>query len=99
MRAEAIERRIRELQRRIRECREQLAVLAEQIEALAEDAEEARMRWLVAETPLAERESAEAQRHLDLARRAAASLGTEIDRCVADRDRYLRDLPLATPRS
>jgi hypothetical protein len=46
----------------------------------------------VAETPLAEKESAEAHRHLELAQRAAASLRTEIDQCVADRDRYLSEL-------
>jgi len=92
MRRAALERRIRELQRRVRTAREELAVLDEQIEALAEDAEEARVRWLVAETPLAEKESAEAHRHLELARRAASTLRGEIDQCVTDRDRYLGEL-------
>ena len=80
---------------RVRTAREELAILVEQIESLAEDAEDARVRWLVAETPLAERESADAHRHLELARRAAAALRAEIDQCVADRDRYLHELPLA----
>jgi predicted nucleic acid-binding Zn-ribbon protein len=92
VRKAALERRIRELQRRVRTAREELAVLEEQVEALAEDAEEARVRWLVAETPLAEKESAEAHRHLELAERAATSLRAEIDQCVADRDRYLVEL-------
>lgn len=95
MRQAALERRIRELQVRVRTAREELAILVEQIESLAEDAEEARVRWLVAETPLAERESADAHRHLGLARRAADSLRTEIDQCVVDRDRFLHDLPVA----
>lgn len=99
MRAGSIERRILELQRRIREGRDQLAVLHEQIEAFADDAEEARVRWLAAETPLAERASAEAQRHLELARRQASTIQADIDRCVADRDRYLQELPLAAPRA
>jgi chromosome segregation ATPase len=94
----SIERRIRELQRRIRTAREELDVLAEQIDALAEDAEEARVRSLVAETPLSEKESAEAHRHLELAHRAARALHTEIDECVADRDRLLGELPIATSR-
>jgi hypothetical protein len=94
----AIERRIRELQRRIRTAREELVVLVEQIEALAEDAEEARVRWLVAETPLSERESAKAHRHLELAHRAAAALRVEIDQCAAERDRLLAELPIATAR-
>jgi len=92
MRQAALERKIRELQRRVRTAREELAVLVEQLEVLTEDAEEARVRWLVAETPLAEKESAEAHRHLELAQRAARSLRAEIDQCVADRDRYLSDL-------
>jgi len=92
MRQSALERRIRELQRRVRTAREELAVLDEQIEVLAEEAEDARVRWLVAETPLAEKESAGAHRHLELAQRAAASLRAEIDQCVADRDRYLGEL-------
>lgn len=99
MRQEAKERQIRELQDRIREGRAKLAVLVEQIDALADDAEEARVRWLVAETPISERESAEAHRHLELARRAAASLRAEIDQCVEDRDRFLHELPIATPRA
>jgi predicted nucleic acid-binding Zn-ribbon protein len=92
MRQAALERKIRELQRRVRTAREELAVLEEQIETLGEGADEARMRWLVAETPLSEKESAEAHRHLELAQRAAASLRTEIDQCVEDRDRYLGEL-------
>ncbi len=92
MRQAALERRIRELQRRVRTAREEILVLDEQLEVLAEDAEEARVRWLVAETPLAEKESAEAHRHLELARRAAAALRAELDHCVADRDRLLGEL-------
>ena len=94
MRQAALERRIRELQRRVRTAREELAVLTEQIEALAEDAEEARVRGLVAETPLAEKESADAHRHLERARRAATMLRKKIDQCVADRDRLLGELTI-----
>ncbi|HUD69967.1 MAG TPA: hypothetical protein VMQ40_06985 [Acidimicrobiales bacterium] len=92
MRQAALERRIRELQLRVRTARDELAILVEQIDTLAEDSDEARVRWLVAETPLSEKESSDAHRHLELARRAAATLRTEIDQCVADRDRYLNEL-------
>jgi predicted nucleic acid-binding Zn-ribbon protein len=94
VRQAALERRIRDLQVRVRTAREELAVLVEQIESLAEDAEDARVRWLVAETPLAEKESADAHRHLELAQRAATTLRAEIDQCITDRDRYLRELPV-----
>jgi predicted nucleic acid-binding Zn-ribbon protein len=94
MRQAALERRIRDLQRRVRVAREELAVLDEQIETLGEEAEEARMRWLVAETPLAEKESSQAGRHLDLAVRARDAVRAEIEQCVADRDRYLAEFSL-----
>ena len=96
MRQAAMERRIRELQHRIRAARGELAVLDEQIEVLAEEAEEAGVRSLVAESTLAERESADARRPLGLAQRAAATLRAEIDACVTNRDRLLRDLPVAS---
>jgi predicted nucleic acid-binding Zn-ribbon protein len=95
VRQAALERRIRGLQLRVRTAREELAILVEQIDSLAEDAEDARVRWLVAETPLAEKESADAHRHLELAKRAAATLQAEIDQCVADRDRFLNELPVS----
>ena len=96
MRQATAERRIRDLQRRIRHAREELAVLEEQIAALTDDAEEARVRWLVAETPLAEKESADAHRHLELAQRAATQLRAELAQCMAERDRLLHELPVTT---
>ena len=98
MRPASMERKIRELHERVRVAREHLGVLDEQVEALAEEAEDARVRGLVAETPLAGREAAEARRHLDLAERAAAGLREEIRQCEAERDQLLRDLPVATRR-
>ena len=98
MRQAALERRIRELQRRVRTAREELAVLTEQIEVLAEDAEGARVRGLVAETALAEKESADARRHHELAERAASKLRTDIDKCVAERDRFLAELTIPAPK-
>ena len=98
MRQAALERRIRELQRRVRHAREEVAILEEQIDVLAEEAEEARVRWLVAETPVSEKESADARRHLELAERAATSLRAEIAQCMADRDRLLHELPVASTK-
>ena len=47
-------------------------MIDEQLAALADEADDARMRALVAETPLADREHREAQRHADaMARRRA----------------------------
>ncbi|MDQ2725105.1 MAG: hypothetical protein M3Y36_06380 [Actinomycetota bacterium] len=58
-----IERRLMDVAQRLRRAREELAVMDEQLEVLNDAAEEARVRSLVSETPLAQREYVEAQRH------------------------------------
>ena len=60
-----IERRLFEIAKRLRIANEELAVVEEQFLALSEAADEARVRSLVSETPLAHREYIEAQRHAD----------------------------------
>ena len=60
-----IERRLRDASSRLKRAREELAVVDEQLAVLTEAAEEARVRALVSETPLANREYQEAQRHAD----------------------------------
>lgn len=57
-----IERRLMDVAQRLRRARGELAVIDEQLEVLS-DAAEARVRSLVSETPLAQREYVEAQRH------------------------------------
>ncbi len=60
-----VERRLQEVSDRLRRLRDELAVTDEQLAHLAEAADEARLRALVSETPLAGREHQEAQRHAD----------------------------------
>ncbi len=60
-----IERRLRETSQRLKRARDELAVIEEQLAALADAAEDARLRALVSETPLANREYQDAQRHAD----------------------------------
>ena len=48
-----VERRIRDLHERLVRARQELAVLNEQYAVVSEAAEEARLRSLVSETPLA----------------------------------------------
>jgi response regulator NasT len=57
----SIERRLFEVAKRIRAANEELAVVDEQLQALREAADEARVRSLVSETPLAHKEYTEAQ--------------------------------------
>lgn len=60
-----IERKLFEVAERLRALREELSVADEQLAALVEAADDARLRALVSETPLAGREHTEAQRHAD----------------------------------
>ena len=83
-----IERRLREVNGRLRRAREELAVLEEQLAVFADAADEARVRALVSETPLADREHREAQKHADaMARSRAAALAS-----IAELERALDDL-------
>jgi hypothetical protein len=78
-----VERRIRDLHQRLVRARQELAVLNEQYAVVAEAAEEARLRSLVSETPLATHEYGEVKRHADSmarARDALVSTVTELER-------------------
>ena len=65
-----IERRLRETSSRLKRAREELVVSEEQLAFLAGAADEARLRALVSETPLANREYHDAQRHADAMQRS-----------------------------
>jgi hypothetical protein len=69
-----IERRLTEVHQRLRRAREELAVLDEQLAALTETADDARLRALVSETPLADKEHREAQKHADAMLRSRAAV-------------------------
>jgi hypothetical protein len=60
-----VERRLSEVSTRLRQLREELAVSEDQLTHLADTADDARLRALVSETPLAAKEHQEAQRHAD----------------------------------
>jgi hypothetical protein len=69
-----IERRLSEVHRRLQRARQELGVIDEQLACLAEAADDARLRALVSETPLADKEHREAQRHADAMARSRASV-------------------------
>jgi hypothetical protein len=69
-----IERRLTEVHRRLQRAREELAILDEQLAALVDAAEDTKLRALVSETPLAEVEHRDAQRHADAMARSRAAL-------------------------
>jgi hypothetical protein len=82
-----IERRLDDVAVRLRRARAELAVVDEQLAVLGDHAEDAQIRALVSETPVAEREHREARRHADaLARSRAAVLNSiaELERAQDD---------------
>jgi hypothetical protein len=83
-----LERRLTDLTARMRALRDELGVADEQLAALTETAEEARLRALVSETPLADRESEEAARHADAMARHRADVVARL----ADLERAQDDL-------
>jgi hypothetical protein len=69
-----LERRIRDVHARLVRAREELAVLDEQLAVVVESADEARVRALVSETPLATHEHNEAARHAEAMTKAREAL-------------------------
>ena len=84
-----LERRLTEVADRLRELRQELVVSDEQLLHLAEQADEARLRALVSETPVAEQEHREAQRHAEAMSRHRADVQSEIDRLERSQDDLL----------
>ncbi|MHB1534584.1 MAG: hypothetical protein ACYC1D_08240 [Acidimicrobiales bacterium] len=84
-----IERRLFEVAQRLRRAQEELAVIDEQLAALSEAAEEARVRALVSETPLAHRDHTEAQRHADAMGRSRRSVVAEVVELQATQDELI----------
>ena len=60
-----LERRLSDVATQLRGLRRELAVTDEQLAQLADEADDARLRSLVSETPIAEREHREAARHAE----------------------------------
>ncbi len=93
-----VERRLTEVGARRKELREVLAVSDEPLAHLAEAADDARLRSLVSETPLADREHHEAQRHADAMHRHRAEVLAQISHLEQTQDELL-DRLMAEPRS
>jgi chromosome segregation ATPase len=87
-----VERRLMEVSKRLAKLREELAVAEEQADALADLAEDARVRALVSETPLAGRESQEARRHADAMAGARDQLAGQVVRLESELNELLDKL-------
>ncbi len=84
-----IERRLREVSDHLRELRRDLTIAVEQLAHLSDTADDARLRSLVSETPLAEREHRDAQRHADAMARHRRELESAIERVERRQDELL----------
>lgn len=80
---------------RLKAVARDLAVAEEQLAHFAEDADEARLRALVSETPGAEQVHREAQRHADAMRRHRDELVAEIAQLEVTQDDLLDRLVAA----
>ena len=90
-----MERRLRANSRRLQALREELGVTAEQMTQLGEEAEDARLRALVSETALSQREHHDAERHAAALSRHRAEVEAEIERLERDQDALLDELGTA----
>jgi hypothetical protein len=73
-----VERKLSESAERLRQLRTELGVVDEQLAFLIDAADEARLRAMVSETPMADREHREAQKHADAMGRHRAQLVSQI---------------------
>jgi hypothetical protein len=87
-----VERRLTELSERLVHLRRELAVADEQLAHFADEADETRLRALVSETPLADREHRDAQRHADAMARHRQELLDEIAELERAQDALLDKL-------
>jgi len=68
---------------RLRQLREELKVAEEQLVHFSDEADEARLRSLVSETPLADQKHREANKHAESMRKHKNMLQTKIERVEA----------------
>jgi len=84
-----LEHRIRDLHTKLLRARAELALIEEQLAVVNEEAEDARVRSLVSETPLATHEYAEVRRHADAMERARDTMQARVNELVLRRDELI----------
>jgi hypothetical protein len=87
-----VERRLIDIGDRIKRLRHELAVANEQLLHFADEADNARLRALVSETPVSDREFRDAERHADLMRRSRDEMLAEIATLEKNQDELLDQL-------
>jgi hypothetical protein len=87
-----VERKLSEAAERLRQLRAELGVVDEQLAFLAEAADDARMRAMVSETPMADKEHREAQKHADAMTRHRGQVVAQIAELEKAQDELLERL-------
>jgi hypothetical protein len=87
-----VERKLSEAAERLRQLRAELGVVDEQLASLADTADDARLRAMVSETPMADREHRDAQKHADAMSRHRAELVAQIAELQRSQDELLERL-------
>ena len=84
-----VERRLRRVGDQLRAYRDDLRVTEEQLRQLSDEADDARLRALVSETPLAEKEHRRASRHVEKLRAHREKVLQRIHDLEAQQDELL----------
>ncbi len=84
-----LQRRLVDVSERMKRLRAELAVVEEQLTFFEAEADDARLRALVAEIPLADRESREARRHADALGRQRDTIRGAIAELALEQDALL----------
>ena len=84
-----LQRRLVDVSDRLKRLRSELAVTDEQLTFMEEEADDARLRALVSETPMAGHEHREAQRHADAMSRHRADVESTIAKLEQQQDDLL----------
>lgn len=87
-----VERKLSESAERLRQLRAELGVVDEQLAFLTDAADDARLRAMVSETPMADKEHREAQKHADAMTRHRSQLVTQIGELEKAQDELLERL-------
>jgi len=91
-----VERRLSDVSARLKRQRAELQVIDEQLLFLADEADDARLRALVAETPLADRDHHDAQKHADAMARQREKVVASIAELERAQDELLDKLVAET---
>jgi hypothetical protein len=84
-----LERRLVDVSERLKRIRAELSVTEEQLVFVEEEADEVRLRALVAETPIADVEARDARRHADALARQRDALRKTVRELEAEQDQLL----------